>query len=191
MPRRTTYGPGSPCWVDCVTPDPAAAQTCYAGLLDWTFQAERTGYALITRDGEVVGGFGASPVGQAVGRWQVYLATKDADASAQQLKELGGTVVAGPFPTGRTGRIVLAVDRYRDRAAAPVLGSDLVLVNVMSEQVGDLHLAAVDRAVLRVGHVHREVHRVTEGEQRAVGRLAERHRRCGVADGDLHVRRAG
>jgi predicted enzyme related to lactoylglutathione lyase len=79
-------------------------------LLGWTFQDERPGYSLITLDGEVVGGLGASPVGQHVGRWQVYLATKDADKSTQQVKELGGTVVAGPFPAGRTGRIVLALD---------------------------------------------------------------------------------
>ena len=91
-------------------PDPAAARTCYAGLLGWTFQDERLGYSLITLDGEVVGGFGTSPVGETIGRWQVYLASKDAEAGARQVKELGGTVLAGPFPAGDAGRIVLAVD---------------------------------------------------------------------------------
>lgn len=112
MPRRTTYSPGTPCWVDCLTPDPAATQACYADLLGWTFSTEQVGYALIRRavDGGIVGGLGASTVGQSLAHWQVYLATKDVDASAQQLKELGGTVVAGPFPAGAAGRIVLAVD---------------------------------------------------------------------------------
>lgn len=110
MPRRTTYGAGSPCWIDCVTPDLTAASACYANLLRWTFEPQRLGYSLITRDGEVVGGFGASPAGHPVGQWQVYLATKDASTSADRVKELGGSIVAGPFPTGNTGRIVLAMD---------------------------------------------------------------------------------
>ena len=106
MPRRETYGQGSPCWVDYMAADPEGARDFYATLFGWTFdEPEEYGYRLARRAGEVVGGFGQVPPGRGLtATWNTYLAAKDADAVAARVKELGGAVVLGPLPAGGTAR---------------------------------------------------------------------------------------
>ena len=64
----------------------------------------------------------------------------------------------------------------------PVRRGDRVAVAVVAEDVGDLDLGAVDRAVLGVGDRHLERHVVAEAEQLAVAGEFERHLGRGVAD---------
>ncbi|MGW2701596.1 VOC family protein [Streptomyces sp. NPDC001340] len=111
MPLRTRYAAGTPCWVDCITPDLSASQAFYAALLGWEFTSERAGYHLATLGGRIVAGFGASPAGLPPNAtWNVYLATKDADHTCGQVGALGGRVVMDPVPAGDDGRLFLAVD---------------------------------------------------------------------------------
>ena len=112
MPRRTSYGPGTPCWVDHVTVDLTGAKQFYGGLFGWEFTRENDrGYHLITLRGEIIGGLGPSPTGMAPGSsWNVYLASKDLDHTRKEVGGLGGRVVMGPVPAGEDGRLCLAVD---------------------------------------------------------------------------------
>lgn len=69
------------------------------------------GYQLVRLGGEIIGGLGAAPPGMPpAAMWTVYLATKDADATCAQVRELGGRTVMGPVPAGADGRLSLAVD---------------------------------------------------------------------------------
>ncbi|MEV7561523.1 VOC family protein [Streptomyces sp. NPDC089795] len=111
MPRRTSYQPGVPCWVDCITPDLTGAQRFYGDLFGWEFVDEGGDYRLVTLDGELIGGLGTAPTGRWGGAaWNVYLATKDADRTRADVEDGGGTVVMGPVPAGEDGRLFLAVD---------------------------------------------------------------------------------
>ncbi|MCX5304635.1 VOC family protein [Streptomyces sp. NBC_00160] len=111
MPRRTSYQPGVPCWVDCITPDLTGAQRFYGALFGWEFTDEGGSYRLASLDGELIGGLGTAPPGRWSGAaWNVYLATKDADRTRADVEDRGGTVVMGPVPAGEDGRLFLAVD---------------------------------------------------------------------------------
>ncbi|MEU4830512.1 VOC family protein [Streptosporangium sp. NPDC023615] len=112
MPRRLSYGPGTPCWVDHVTVDPTGAKRFYGDLFGWEFVKENgRGYHLITLRGEIIGGLGPSPMGPAFGSsWNVYLASKDLARTREEVGRLGGRVLVGPVPAGGDGRLCLAVD---------------------------------------------------------------------------------
>ncbi|MFF3916644.1 VOC family protein [Streptomyces sp. NPDC001852] len=111
MPLRTRYAVGTPCWVDCITPDLTGSQAFYTALLGWEFTAESSGYQLATLGGRIVAGFGGSPAGlPPSASWNVYLATKDADHTCVEVGRLGGRVVMSPVPAGDDGRLFLAVD---------------------------------------------------------------------------------
>jgi predicted enzyme related to lactoylglutathione lyase len=110
MPIQECYDPGTPCWVDYAALDAGGARAFYGELFGWTFH-ETGGYEFIRLDGKVVGGFGRVPPGRSLpGSWNTYLATKDADALAGRVGELGGMVVFGPIDAGHDGRLLFAVD---------------------------------------------------------------------------------
>ena len=62
--------------------------------------------------------------------------------------------------------------------------AERVAVRVVAQDVVDLHLGAVDRPVLGVGHVDLDPDGVAELEERAVGRQLDLDDRPGVADRD-------
>ena len=65
MPAMTAYPPGTPCWVDLSTSDPAASAAFYTGLFGWTAQAAPPGgdaaYTFFAPAG--------TPPGEFHGRW--------------------------------------------------------------------------------------------------------------------------
>ncbi|WP_031075994.1 VOC family protein, partial [Streptomyces sp. NRRL WC-3742] len=110
MPRRTRSPHGTPCWVDCITPDLSGSRAFYSALLDWEFVTESPGYHLAVLRGRAVCGFGAAPAGLPPrAAWNVYLATDDADLTCERVWHQGGRVVMPPVPAG-AGRLLLAVD---------------------------------------------------------------------------------
>jgi predicted enzyme related to lactoylglutathione lyase len=61
MSERTSYAPGTPCWVDLATPDVDAAERFYGALFGWEIpelpnSAEMGGYRRATKDGRDVAG---------------------------------------------------------------------------------------------------------------------------------------
>lgn len=114
MPDATRFPQGTPCWVDLISDDPAAALAFYRPLLGWSGEPdpEYGGYAVLGPDGRPVAAIGPAMSGQppAPTAWTVYFAVDDADAAAARISEHGGTVTVGPGDVSRTGRLALATD---------------------------------------------------------------------------------
>jgi predicted enzyme related to lactoylglutathione lyase len=115
MAERTSYAPGTPCWVDLGTPDMEAAAAFYGGLFGWSVEegenAEQTGgYRQATLRGKPVAGMmplmqeGQPPV------WTTYLSVEDADATAAKVREAGGQVFAEPMDVLDLGRMAVFAD---------------------------------------------------------------------------------
>ena len=115
MPRRTSYRAGVPCWIDCLSRDPTAAQDFYRALFGWTFDpgpnpaGPAGGYRLIRCRGEIIGGLGVLDADR-TGSWTTYLASKDLAATVAAVRMLGGRIVLPPTPVGRDGTLCLALD---------------------------------------------------------------------------------
>lgn len=115
MSERTSYAPGTPCWVDLGTPDIDAAAAFYGGLFGWSIEegenAEQTGgYRQATLRGKPVAGLmplmqeGQPPA------WTTYISVEDADATADKVRDAGGNVLAEPMDVLDLGRMAVFVD---------------------------------------------------------------------------------
>ncbi len=108
-------GPGTPCWAGLLVRSLPAAQEFYGALFGWEFRpgpAHFGPYVRAVLDGRLVAGIGESPrrLGQPVA-WTTYLASDDADATAEAVRSCGGTVAVGPLDAeNEAGRILVAAD---------------------------------------------------------------------------------
>ena len=113
MPERTSYTPGTPCWVDIGTSDTEDAARFYGGLFGWTAEMvpdpEAGGYGMFTVRGLNVAGLGPQ-TSPGPPFWAVYVSVSDADATAAKVSEHGGTIVAGPMDVMEAGRMAVAQD---------------------------------------------------------------------------------
>jgi len=112
--RDTPWPAGTPCWVDLGTDDPAKAKAFYGTLLGWATQdgpPEAGGYVMCDIGGRPVAGIGPKMGPPEVpSTWTTYLATQDADATAQQITSAGGQLLAEPFDVMDVGRMAVAAD---------------------------------------------------------------------------------
>ncbi|MFH8992663.1 VOC family protein [Streptomyces sp. NPDC017940] len=107
------HTPGTPCWVSLMAHDVAATQEFYAALFGWTYRPgpQQLGpYVRAMLDGYEVAGIGQLPDRQLPIVWTPYLASDDADVTAETVRHCGGTVGVGPLEAGRAGRMVVALD---------------------------------------------------------------------------------
>src|SRR3954449_9739003 len=115
MSERTSYAPGTPCWVDLATPDVDAAARFYGELFGWEVperpdSAEMAGYRRAIKDGKDVAGVmplmqeGQPPA------WSTYISVADADAIARAVQENGGAMIAEPMAVSNYGRLALFTD---------------------------------------------------------------------------------
>lgn len=106
--------PGTPCWVSLMTRDLPATQEFYGALFGWEFRPgpEQLGpYVRALLDGHEVAGIGRLPADRHLPiAWTTYLATDDADATAEAVRHCGGTVGVGPLDAGDAGRLAIASD---------------------------------------------------------------------------------
>ncbi|MCP4572888.1 MAG: VOC family protein [bacterium] len=113
--------PGVFCWNECVTTDPAAAQTFYEGLFGWrteTADMEIGGcaltYRLLLRGDGHFGGILELPAEAkehgACPHWLNYVNVPDVDASLEQATGLGATVVCPPTDIPQAGRFCVIRD---------------------------------------------------------------------------------
>lgn len=109
--RRT---PGTPCWVSLMVHDLSAIQDFYSALFGWEFGSGPQHFGPYVRallDGQEVAGLGElAPDRQLPVAWTTYLATDDADATAEQIRCCGGTVGVGPLEADHEGRMTIASD---------------------------------------------------------------------------------
>lgn len=115
MSERTSYEPGTPCWVDLGSPDLDASIEFYNALFGWdvpeTANSEATGgYRQAMKGGKAVAGMmplmqeGQPPA------WSNYVSVADADATAAAVTEAGGSVIAEPMDVMELGRMAVFTD---------------------------------------------------------------------------------
>jgi predicted enzyme related to lactoylglutathione lyase len=113
MPRRTSYQPGTFCWVDLSTTDLDAAKRFYGELFGWDTR-DQPMYAFFDLDGAVVAGLAELQPQQAQAgmppSWSTYVCVADADAAAARARELGASVTAEPFDIPEAGRMGVIAD---------------------------------------------------------------------------------
>ena len=102
MPVMRGYPPGTPCWVDLSTSEPAAAAAFYTGLFGWesrtapgggeasyTFFAP-AGTAPGAFPGRVVTGLMPRPGAERPATWNTYVSVTDIDTNAGLVTGAGG-----------------------------------------------------------------------------------------------------
>ncbi|MFE0150022.1 VOC family protein [Nonomuraea sp. NPDC059007] len=99
------FSEGTPCWVQLLTPDAAAAKRFYGGLFGWTFD-ERGAWAVCLDGTRPVAQITQAP-GEA---WEVYLTTPDLAAAAARVPAAGGTLLEEPFDVPGHGHYARAAD---------------------------------------------------------------------------------
>jgi predicted enzyme related to lactoylglutathione lyase len=113
---ETAYPTGRPSWVELLAHQQEAAMEFYATLFGWTYDvgpAETGEYALAKVGDLVVAGIGRPPAGAPVWTpafWTTYLATADADDTADRIAKAGGTVLVPPSDVGGGGTMAIAED---------------------------------------------------------------------------------
>jgi hypothetical protein len=115
MSERTSYTPGTPCWVELGTPDIEAAATFYGELFGWGIpelpnSAELGGYRRAKKDGKDVAGVAPLMQEGQPPAWTSYISVEDADATAAAVKEAGGSVIAEPMDVMDLGRMAIFAD---------------------------------------------------------------------------------
>ncbi len=107
---------GTPIWYELITPDPEAAQKFYADVMGWTFQAMPAGpdniYHIASAAAETVAGVMKTPQ-HAEGlpaTWFTYIGVDDVDATAAQVKSLGGAIDIDPTDIPGVGRFAFCRD---------------------------------------------------------------------------------
>ncbi len=114
MGERTSYAPGTFCWVDLNTDDQDASKAFYAGLLGWAYNDTPIGeglhYSLAQVDGHDVAAITPMPPGTEVTHWNCYVSVEDVDATAARAGEHGATIVAEPFDVFDAGRMAIFAD---------------------------------------------------------------------------------
>lgn len=110
--------PGTFCWHELASTDPAASKKFYQGLFGWTAKdLEMPGMGTYTfhqiRGNDTTGLYRLRPELQAQGvrpHWLTYVAVESADAAAARAAELGAQVMAPPMDVAEYGRMAVIVD---------------------------------------------------------------------------------
>ncbi len=118
MGKRERYEPGTFCWVDLATTDPAGAKAFYGELFGWEAEdmpaGEGATYSMLRLDGDYVCALyemDAARSEQGVApNWFSYVSVGDADAIASRARELGGTVYGEAFDVLDAGRMAVIGD---------------------------------------------------------------------------------
>ncbi|MDI3418771.1 VOC family protein [Streptomyces luteolus] len=108
------HTPGTPCWVSLMVHGLGATQEFYGALFGWEFRPgpEQLGpYVRALLDDHEVAGIGQLPADRHLPvAWTPYLATDDADTTADTIRHCGGTVGVGPLDAGEAGRMAIGSD---------------------------------------------------------------------------------
>ncbi|MCH0542268.1 VOC family protein [Streptomyces sp. MUM 203J] len=114
MTEATRRTPGTPCWVSLMVHGLDATQEFYGELFGWDFTPgpQQLGpYVRGLLDGREVAGIGQLPADRDLPvAWTPYLASDDADETAESIHCSGGTVAVGPLDAGEAGRMVICAD---------------------------------------------------------------------------------
>ncbi|MGH8920449.1 MAG: VOC family protein, partial [Actinomycetes bacterium] len=110
-----SFIPGSACWIDVSTTDPAGSREFYAGLFGWTYRSNsdphsRSYTTALLGDLPVAGLAGtAISAGKPV-TWRLYLNSANVSHTAMVIEESGGQVLHGPADIPGWGSMVVGMD---------------------------------------------------------------------------------
>jgi predicted enzyme related to lactoylglutathione lyase len=114
MTEATRHTPGTPCWVSLMVHGLDATKDFYEALFGWEFSPgpDQLGpYVRALIDGKEVAAIGRLPVDRQLPvAWTPYMATADADATAEAIRSACGTVGVGPLDAADAGRMVIGSD---------------------------------------------------------------------------------
>jgi predicted enzyme related to lactoylglutathione lyase len=116
MSERTSYEPGTPCWVELSgTPDIDASEGFYRTLLGWEMpelpnSAELGGYRRAKKDGKDVAGVSPKMDDSQPCVWATYVSVADADATLAKVRDSGGQVVVEPMDVMGLGKMAVFTD---------------------------------------------------------------------------------
>ncbi len=115
MSERTSYAPGTPCWVDLGTPDIEASEAFYGELFGWEIpeqpnSAQLGGYRRAKKNGKDVAG--AAPLMQEgqPPAWSTYVSVADAAATLAAVGAAGGQVIVEAMDVVGLGTMAVFVD---------------------------------------------------------------------------------
>lgn len=116
--KVAAHAPGTFCWPELSTPDQAGAEQFYTSLFGWTVQKVPLGpdqhYTIFQKDGkDVAAGFVQQEEQKKQGippNWLSYVSVADVAQSADKAKQLGGTVLMGPFDVMDKGKMAVVQD---------------------------------------------------------------------------------
>lgn len=115
MSERSSYAPGTPCWVDLGSPDLDASIEFYGSLFGWdvpeSANSEATGgyRQAMLRGRPVCGMMPLMQEGQPPA-WTSYVSVADAAATAAKVTEAGGSVIAEPMEVLELGSMAVFAD---------------------------------------------------------------------------------
>ena len=118
MGERTRYAPGTFCWVDLATTDPAGAKSFYGELFGWEAEdvvgGEGGTYTMLRLDGDEVAALYEMEAGRrergVPPHWSSYASVEDVGATVSRARELGGTVYGEPRDALDMGRMAVVGD---------------------------------------------------------------------------------
>lgn len=117
MPEFRSHPPGTPAWVDLMSPDVAAAKSFYTAVFGWDAedQLDDDGnrvYVMFSLGGKSVAGLGGQPDGTEgmPPVWNTYVATADCQATADTVTASGGTVMMSPMQVMDAGEMAIFAD---------------------------------------------------------------------------------
>jgi predicted enzyme related to lactoylglutathione lyase len=115
MSERTSYAPGTPCWVDLATPDIEGAERFYGELFGWEIPErvdshEMGGYRRAILNGKDVAGVMPLMQEGQPSLWTTYISVDYADPISRAIQENGGTMIAAPMAVKDFGRLALFTD---------------------------------------------------------------------------------
>src|SRR5919199_1048247 len=118
MGERERYEPGTFCWVDLATTDPAGAKAFYGELFGWEAEDMPVGeagtYTMLHLDGDEVCALTELDAGRREQgmppHWSSYVSVEDADATVARARELGATVYGEAFDVFDAGRMAVIQD---------------------------------------------------------------------------------
>jgi uncharacterized protein len=118
MGKRECYKPGTFCWVDLATTDPAGAKAFYGELFGWEAEdipvGEAGAYTMLRLDGDEVCALtelGLERRQQGIApHCSSYVSVEDADVTVAWARELGATVHGDAFDVFDAGRMAVIQD---------------------------------------------------------------------------------
>jgi hypothetical protein len=116
MSERTSYAPGTPCWVELSgTPDVEASEAFYRELFGWEIpemgnSAELGGYRRAKLNGRDVAGVSPKMEDGQPTVWATYVSVDDAAATLAKVGEAGGQTIVEPMDVMGMGTMAVFTD---------------------------------------------------------------------------------